>query len=366
LAVAAGSVEPGLEGFAAAAGFAGDAGFAAGLAAAGEAGFAVERDAVLAAEREAVGFAPGLAAMEATGAAGEAGFAVARDAVVAASRDAAGFAARVEAGLPPRGEAGFAVVRAAVLAAVDAPVGRDARLRDVVRFAAALRCGVARPVGTAAAFAAAPFAAPSGVVRAVADFGAPGAPARGGLVPAAGGETVSSFPPRRSTPRPADTTFRPAPTTESIRFIPIRAVCPQRETLCGERARTVRHGHGQDVHVAAGDRQRLGGREPLPHGAAGGNPQRARDPAGQGVDVEAQLQLVREEILSSLPRCVHVGQYFRGRAGKEVMNERGASHQVEVFRGLERVLATEVIGALRSPAHGVQTPSAEDRYRPAG
>jgi hypothetical protein len=240
LAVAAGSGETGFDGFVAAAGLAAgvDAGFAAGedtgFAAGEDDGVAPGEDAGLAAgEDDGVapgeddGVAPGLAAGEGAprpAAAGEAGLAVVRAAVLAAV--GARFAAREGARFDAAGDAGFAVVRDAVSAAVreDARLAaffavRPAGLRVAVRFAAAFLRGVERPVGTgpAVGVAAAPFPAPAGVVRAVPDFGAPGAPmGGGGLVPAESGSFVASG--RRSTPRPAETTWRPMPTAVSIRF----------------------------------------------------------------------------------------------------------------------------------------------------
>jgi hypothetical protein len=285
-----------------------------------------------------------------------------------------GFAAAAGAdGLDATGVVGFAA--AAGAATVDA--ARGAGLRGFagfagVRFAAAFLRGVERPVGTVPAFAvaAAPFAAVAGVVAAVADFGPPGAPGFVGLVPGVregGGTVASSSPPRSrpAAPRPTETALRPSPTAESITLRgvrDIRAVCPQRSGLCGEGARSVRRARGHDARAAAGDREGLGGREALPDRAARRKAQRARHPPRQRVEVEAELQLAREEVLSSLPRGVHFGQYFRGRAAKEVVNERGARHQVEVFRRLER-LTTEMIGALPTCTHGVGTPS---RYSPAG
>src|SRR3954452_13234490 len=235
-----------------------------------------------------------------------------------------GFAAGFAVALVRRFAAG--VEEAAGFAAF-APTGFLAR-RVAERFAAALRRGVARPVATgpAAGVAAAPLAAWAGVRRAVPDFGAPGSPGLG----AAATTGASSCPRRREAARrPASTALRPNPAAEPITFLTgIRAVLPVTPPgLCSERAIAVRRAARHELHVAAGDRQRLGGREALPHRAAGRHSQRPRDPAGQRVEVEAQLQLVREEVLSPLPRGVHLGQDFRGRAGEEVVNKRGAGHQ---------------------------------------
>ncbi len=350
-------LDGGAGGFATAGLDGGAGGFAtAGLDAAGSgAGFAAAGAAAGTGEAFATadGFAAaGLAAADrfaAAGAAVVAGLLAARFAGLAAVAGFVAFAGAGFAGFPARGFVGFATVR----------------------FAAAFLRGVARPVGTTPLFAvaAAAFAARAGVRRAVADFGPPGAPGLGGLVPgvAGAGTVVSSSPwrSRAAASSPADTALRPSPSAESMKVrgeTGIRAVCPQRETLCGERAGSVRRARGEDLGVAARERQRLGRREALPHRAAGRNPQRALDPPRERVEVEAQLQLVREEVLSSLPRCVHFGQYVRGRAGKEVVNKRGARHQAEVFRGW-RGAYNPVIDVPRISTHGVETPSAQS---PAG
>ncbi len=43
--------------------------------------------------------------------------------------------------------------------------------------------------------------------------------------------------------------------------------------------------------------------------------------------LEVQLELSGEQILSPLPRCVHLGQHMRGRVEKGGVVEREAGHQ---------------------------------------
>jgi hypothetical protein len=308
-----------------------DAGFDAGLAAGFDGVAAAGFDATVAGGFEAADFEAALAA-------GFDGFAAA-DFEAALAAGFAGFAAAdVEAALA----AGFAAAGLAALARA----GFFARPRPAARLAAAFRRGVARPVETApaVAVAAAPFAALAGVE----------------------GAGASSSPRLRpATPRPATTALRPSSTAESIRFRGvrgIRAVCPLRLGLSSECAVRVGRAGGKDVRVAAGERERLGGREALPHGTAGRDSQRPGDLAGQRVEVEAQLQFASEEVLSPLPRGVHLGQNFRGRAGEEVVNKRGAGHQGG-GGGLQwfgEGLAHKVIVSPEETSHGVGTPSAKN------
>jgi hypothetical protein len=273
-AVAAGSFDTGLEGFAAGAGLeaagfaeAGVAGFdvdatgVVGFAAAGVAGFDVDATGVVGfAVAGVAGFdVDGFDATEVAGVAGDgfdaagadaldAGFtaagAAAFDAAGVAGFDADGFDATEVAGFDATAVAGFDATGGAVLDATGLAgfpatgLGGVAALRGfaAVRFAAAFLRGVARPVGTDPAFAvaAAPFAADAGVFRAVADFGPPGAPGFRGPAPGVrevGGTSVSPSPPRSrpAAPSVADSALRPSPIAESIRFPGvggIRAVCP--------------------------------------------------------------------------------------------------------------------------------------------